>query len=100
MKKSIIFSAAIAIVPHSVYATAMLCRNPSREYAASYSEDSKRFFADDTEYKVEKVEDTARRYVISGDTVNDGPRFRAQFRPDKRIEFFVDGKLFQTDRCR
>lgn len=91
---------AIVVAASGANATAMLCKNPSREYAASYSEDSERFLADDTEYKVRKVENDARRYIVSGDTVNDGPSFRAQFRPRKQIQFFVDGKIFQTDRCR
>ena len=78
----------------------MLCKNPSREYAASYSEDSKKFVVDDTQYTVKAVEDNSARYVVSGHTLKDGPDFRAEFRPKKRIEFFENDQLFQTDRCR
>lgn len=101
MRYTLATAAAIILVGvQHANATAMLCKNPSREYAASYSEDSKRFLVDDTQYTVKAVENNSARYVVSGHTVGDGPDFRAEFRPHKRIEFFVNDQLFQTDRCR
>jgi len=83
---------------------AMTCKNPSREYRAVFNAGQRSFHVDAvgerTEYKVLAVENSGKQFVVAGLTVNSGPTFRAQFRPRKQIEFFTDGKLFQTDPCR
>ena len=83
----------------------LICENFRREYSVTYeggpipsvyasSEEG------DTYYKVLAVEETKDRHVITGLTLNDGPTYRLHFRPYKKMEYFVDNQLFQTDGCR
>jgi hypothetical protein len=83
----------------------LVCENPRREYLITYkggpfasvyatAEDG------DTHYKVLAVEETKDRHVVTGLTLNDGPTYRLHLRPYKKIEYFVDNQLVQTDGCR
>lgn len=78
----------------------MICQNPGRAYVVSYEEGAKTLSANETAYRVLAVERTRRRLVIAGLTVDDGPTFRAHFRPEKKIEYFSNNALIQTDGCR
>jgi len=78
----------------------MVCENPRREYVLTFDEAANTVFADETQYRVLAVEKTKSRLLVTGLTVNDGPTFRAHFRPYKKIEFFSDNQLTQTDGCR
>jgi hypothetical protein len=78
----------------------MVCENPRREYQVTYEEGSGSFKADETHYRVLAVERSADRYIVVGLTVEDGPTFRAHFFPYKKMEFFADSQLMQTDGCR
>lgn len=78
----------------------MICENPRREYVLTFDEAANTVFADETRYRVLAVERTKSWLLVTGLTVNDGPTFRAHFRPYKKIEFFSDNQLTQTDGCR
>jgi hypothetical protein len=78
----------------------MICENSRREYVVKLDDSFNHFHADDTAYKVLAVERTDEKFIVVGLTVNGGPTFRAHFRPYKKMEFFADNQLFQTDGCR
>lgn len=78
----------------------MICESPRQEYRVTYDATFGTLDAGDTQYRILATEETAGRLVIVGLTVNDGPTFRAHFRPYKKMEFFTDNQLFQTDGCR
>lgn len=78
----------------------MICENPRQEYVVRFSKAMNSLSAGETQYRVLAVEETKDRMVIVGLTINDGPTLRAHFRPYKKMEFFTDNQLFQTDGCR
>jgi hypothetical protein len=79
----------------------MICENPRREYTVRFDSKTNEFLLDqETRYRVLAVEDTDSRYVVVGLTVNKGPMFRAHFRPYKKMEFFSEDQLDQTDGCK
>lgn len=78
----------------------MICENFRQEYTIRFDRHMNSFKADSTDYKILAVEDTSERLVVVGLTVNGGPTFRAHFRPYKKIEFYTDNQLYQTDGCR
>ena len=82
----------------------MLCKNPRREYLVTFDKGDRRFFnkadGDAVEYSVLSVEDTPRKLIVVGLTVNNGPTFRATFKPTKKLEYFENNELMQTDSCR
>jgi len=78
----------------------MVCENPRQEYAISFDEMTEIFFSGETQYHVLAVEKTKQRFVVVGLTGDGGPTFKAHFRPYKKMEFFVNNQLFQTDGCR
>lgn len=91
----------------SVFATAgfaaertMICENSRREYVVKFDKSWPSLIADTTQYQVLAVENTIERLVIVGLTVEDGPTFRAHFRPYMKMEFFIESQLIQTDGCR
>jgi hypothetical protein len=100
------FYAAVGVIgtacPHMALSQNhnMICENPRREYVIKFDDALNQFHADDTAYKVLAVERSGERFIVVGLTVNDGPTFRAHFRPYKKMEFFTDNQLFQTDGCR
>ncbi|MDR2311649.1 MAG: hypothetical protein LBE54_11755 [Brucellaceae bacterium] len=104
MKSCILALSAILLLMPSVQAHAaklkMVCESPRREYLLTYDETTKTMYADKTLYRVLAVEKTQKKLVVVGLTVNDGPTFRAHFLPYKKIEFFSDNQLIQTDGCR
>lgn len=104
MKLRIIALASTVFLIPSLHAHAaklkMVCESPRREYLLTFDEATKTLHADKTLYQVLAVEKTHNTFMVVGLTVNDGPTFRAYFRPYKKIEFFNDNQLFQTDGCR
>ena len=92
----------LAVVPFNANAAKvnMICENSRREYLLSYDEMTRTLYADTTLYRVLAVEKTASHFIIAGLTVNDGPTFRLHFQPYKKIEFFSDNQLIQTDGCK
>lgn len=78
----------------------MVCENPRRDYVVTYEEGAKTMSANETAYRVLAVDRTKQKLVVAGLTVDDGPTFRAHFRPEKKIEYFSDNALMQTDTCR
>ncbi|OJX80108.1 MAG: hypothetical protein BGO93_01675 [Mesorhizobium sp. 65-26] len=89
------------VVPEARAATLrMVCENPRRDYVVTYEEGAKTMSANETAYRVLAVERTKRKLVVAGLTVDDGPTFRAHFRPEKKIEYFSNNALMQTDACR
>ncbi len=78
----------------------MICENPRREYQVRYEPASRSFTADGTNYRVLSVEDAKSAFLVTGLTTPGGPTFRAHFRPFRKMEFFADGQITQTDGCR
>lgn len=78
----------------------MVCENPRQEYSVRFNKATNSLKAGDTEYRILAIEETDERLVIVGLTINDGPTFRAHFRPYKKMELFSDNQLVQTDGCR
>ncbi len=79
----------------------MICENPRREYLFVFDIDARIASADGTNYRVLGIENTDERLLIIGLPGNDSSlTFRAHIRPYKKIEFFSDDQLFQTDGCR
>lgn len=78
----------------------LICENPRQEYVVKYDLATKQVLASDTAYRVLAVEQADERLVMVGLTVGDGPTFRLHIRPYKKIEFFSDNQLIQTDGCR
>lgn len=100
MKALLVLASMLAAQTAHATPSAMICENQRREYAVNFDEVSQTLYADDTLYRVLAVEKTAEKFVVVGLTVNDGPTFRAHFRPYKKMEFFSDSQLIQTDGCR
>lgn len=104
MKKIVLATSFILFIMPTIQAHAaklkMVCESPRREYLLTFDEATKTLHADKTLYQVLAVEKTHNTFMVVGLTVNDGPTFRAYFRPYKKIEFFNDNQLFQTDGCR
>jgi hypothetical protein len=79
----------------------MACESPRQEYAVAFDPGLRTFKAGDTHYRVLAIENTDELLVAMGHTVDDGPFFRAHFRPYMKIEFVTESALlFQTDGCR
>ncbi|MFJ1307954.1 hypothetical protein [Agrobacterium sp. P15N1-A] len=78
----------------------MVCENPRREYQVRFARSENSFLADKTAYRILAVEETSEKLIVVGVTVGDGPTFRAHFKPYKKMEFFSDSQLQQTDGCR
>ena len=78
----------------------MICENSRREYRVRFEPASRSFTADDTNYRVLSVEDGKNAFLVTGLTTPGGPTFRAHFRPYRKMEFFADGQIAQTDGCR
>ncbi|OJY34633.1 MAG: hypothetical protein BGP11_16115 [Rhodobacterales bacterium 65-51] len=78
----------------------LICENPRQEYVVKYDLATKQVLASETAYRVLAVEQAGERLVMVGLTTGDGPTFRLQIRPYKKIEFFSDSQLIQTDGCR
>ena len=53
-----------------------------------------------TRYTVMRVDKSGGQLVVAGKSVTGGPDFVAYLKKDRRIEFIVDGKIIQTDRCK
>lgn len=53
-----------------------------------------------TSYMVMRVDNTGGQLVVAGKSVGGGPDVVAHLGIDRRIEFIVDGKTIQTDRCK
>jgi len=78
----------------------LVCESPKREYRVEFDADLRSVSANDTQYSVLAVEETAERTAVVGLTTDGGPTYRLYLHPYKKMEFFSDGKLFQTDNCR
>jgi len=78
----------------------MICENPRQEYEVRFDKAMNSMRAGDADYRILAVEETTERLVVVGLTVDDGPTFRAHFRPYKKMEFFTGSQLYQTDGCR
>jgi hypothetical protein len=81
----------------------LACENPRREYLVKYQEGAREILLNpDTEnsgLRVLAVENTTDKYVVAAQTPNGGPAVRLHLRPYLKIEYWVDGQLFQTDGC-
>ena len=82
----------------------MTCKNPRREYIVVFDSFAKSLVTKaeegDTPYRVDKVRQVGRGYVVDGVAAPGGPSFHALIDNQKLIQFFVGKKLFQTDYCR
>jgi hypothetical protein len=87
-----------------VRAHELICENPRREYLVTYT-DGDRYIevkadGSTSEYTVLAVEKTDQAFIVAAQTPNDGPSVKMNLRPYLRMEYWVDGQLFQTDACR
>jgi hypothetical protein len=97
------FAVVALLIPGSADAASsltMTCENPRQEYRVQFNKLLNTLKAGRTDYRVLAVEETNDRLVVVGLTVNDGPTFRAHFRPYKKMELFSNNQLFQADACR
>jgi hypothetical protein len=82
----------------------LICENPRREYIVTFADGDRAIIASDgvnaTPYTVLAVEDTSEKHVIAAQTPNGGPSVQMNLRPYLRMDYWVDGQLFQTDACR
>jgi hypothetical protein len=82
----------------------MICENPRREYLVEYSTGDReieiRTDGSKTLFAVLAVQDKKDEMIIAAQAPNSGPALRIHFRPYKKIQYFVDAQLFQTDGCR
>lgn len=82
----------------------MTCKSPRREYLVVFDSFAKSLVTKaeegDTPYRVDKVRQVGRGYVVEGVTAPGGPSFHALIDNQKLIQFFVSNKLVQTDYCR
>lgn len=90
----------IAVSDAAAGVISMICQNPRREYVLTYNTDDRSLVLGDTSYKVLAVERTEDRFIVAGTTVNGGPTFQLHIRPYRKIDFYSDGSLDQTDGCR
>jgi hypothetical protein len=96
----------VMITASSSYADTyrLICENPRREYTISYTDGDRAIQASDganeTPYTVLAVEETEEKHVVAAQTPNGGPSVRMNLRPYLRMEYWMDGQLFQTDACR
>ena len=106
-----VMTAIIGSTPGQAATLTMTCKNPpSADYVVSFNTTTRSFTVtgwdretkrnETTKYTVLAVESTPTDLLVTGLTVNDGPNFRAHFRPDKEMEYFENSKLFQTNTCR
>lgn len=102
MKLLAVALSTAAIIPQISLSdpVSLICENPKREYRVEFDADLRSVSADDTQYSVLAVEDTSETTAVVGLTTGGGPTYRLYLHPYKKMEFFSDGKLFQTDNCR
>lgn len=50
-------------------------------------------------YRILAVEREKNRYIVVAQFEGNGPTLRAHFLPYKKMEFFAEGQLIQTDGC-
>jgi hypothetical protein len=81
----------------------MICENPGREYQVTYTLGSREIIVnpdtEQTRYRVLAVEEAEGKLIVAAQTPNGGPAVRVHFRPYRKMEYFVDGQVFQTDGC-
>ncbi len=81
----------------------MICKNPRREYLVVFDSFAKSLVTKaeegDTPYRVDKVRQVGRGYIVEGVTAPGGPSFHALIDNQKLIQLFVSNKLIQTDYC-
>ncbi len=84
--------------------TKMICKNPRREYLATFDETTNTFKVEaagaDSFYIIERIEDDGNGLVLRGKTIKDGPDFVAYLGAKKRIELIDGGQVIQTDPCK
>lgn len=101
MLRSFLASALVVVAtPADAKPLKMICENPRQEYAIAFDKSARSFRAGETDYRVLAVEDTEEKLIVAGVTVEDGPAFRAHFRPYKKIEFYSGNDLMQADGYR
>lgn len=106
MKKTIPILLAFGLIagPALAAKTEMTCKNPRREYLATFDETATTFrvraAGADSFYKIERIENDENGMVVRGKTVKDGPYFAAYLGTKKRIELIDGGQVIQTDPCK
>lgn len=82
----------------------VICKNSRREYTVKIDTFSKSFVTvteeGETAYRVDKLKQVGRAYVIDGVAAPGGPSFHALIDNQKLIQFLSANKVFQTDYCR
>jgi hypothetical protein len=109
IKSILLFSVIVATFPAVAETQHMKCKNAVRYYAVTFDTETRILTtrSDDQtgvgglrELIVLAVNNTSDGLVVSGRAnMSNGPAFRALFSPLKKMEWFVDNKLFQIDAC-
>jgi hypothetical protein len=95
----------VAINPTFAADQTMLCTintgaGPGRDYVVEFNSRTWSLVVDgSTHYPVTAVDNSRGRLVVFGTTVANGPKFQARLLPDKKIQYFSNGKLEQVDSC-
>jgi hypothetical protein len=95
----------VAINPTLAANQTMLCTintraGPGRDYVVEFNSRTRSLVVDgSTHYPVTAVDNSRGRLIVFGTTVANGPKFQAHLLPDKKIEYFSNGKLEQVDPC-
>ena len=102
MRNLLLCALVIQAVPGDVVAETigLVCENARREYRVYFDSELNTVRAESTFYRVLVVEKAEEKLMEVGLTVNDGPTFRLHIRPYKKMEYFSESQLFQTDECR
>ena len=95
----------VAINPTFAADQTMLCTintgaGHGRDYVVEFNSRTRSLVVDgSTHYPVTAVDNSRGRLIVFGTTVANGPKFQAHLLPDKKIEYFSNGKLEQVDPC-
>lgn len=111
LKLMLLFTASMLVgMPVQAKNITMICKNPSEDYTVTFDQGARSVTETGwdratSQYVTEKytvlsIESSEGQLLVTGLTVNNGPTFRAQFRPRKKMEYFENSKLFETDPCR
>jgi hypothetical protein len=106
MKYGVVATALlVAINPTLAANQTMLCTintgaGLGRDYVVEFNSRTRSLVVDgSTHYPVTAVDNSRGRLIVFGTTVANGPKFQAHLLPDKKIEYFSNGKLEQVDPC-
>lgn len=82
----------------------MICKNFRQEYQVEYQPERKRLIVKGSGtnaiYSVKTIDKNNDRLIVSGNTVEGGPSYKASMSGDKFIAYYTDGQVDQRDNCK